>query len=262
MVRKIVDFHAHAFHDKIAEKAAINLEKYYGIPLAGNGKFSVVTDSMKQHAIDKLVVHATATKKEQVTVINDYVSGLIGRNIIGFGTLHQDFDDFEKELDRIKSLGLRGIKFHPIFQGFKIDDVKMFPIYEAIAKRKLPILMHMGDRTLDGATPKRLAKVLDEVPDLTVVAAHLGGVFEWDKAERYLYGRDNVYLDTSSAIRFLEPKVATEMILSHGADRVLFGTDYPLSLHKFELDIFDKLSLTEAEQENILWRNAYRLLKL
>lgn len=262
MVRKVVDFHAHAFHDKIAEKAAINLEKYYGIPLAGNGKFSVVTDSMKEHAIDKLVVHATATKKEQVTVINDYVSGLINRDIIGFGTLHQDFDDYEKELDRIKSLGLRGIKFHPIFQGFKIDDEKMFPVYEAIAKRRLPVLMHMGDRTLDGATPKRLAKVMDEIPDLTVVAAHLGGVYEWDKAERYLYGRENVYLDTSSAIRFLEPKVATEMILSHGADRVLFGTDYPLSLHKAELDIFDKLLLSEAERENILWKNAYRLLKL
>ena len=52
------------------------------------------------------------------------------------------------------------------------------------------------------------------------------------------------------------------MILSHGTDRVLFGTDYPLSLHQFELDVFDKLSLTEAEQEDILWRNAYRLLKL
>jgi len=262
LARKVVDFHAHAFHDKIAEKAAKNLNQYYGIPLAGNGKFYVVTDSMKENKIDKLVVHATATKPEQVEVINDYVAGLTTRDIIGFGTLHQGYDAYEKELDRIKSLGLRGIKFHPIFQGFKIDDSAMYPIYRCIAAHKLPVLMHMGDKNADGATPKRLAKVLDEIPDLTVVAAHLGGVFEWDKAERFLYGRRNVYLDTSSAMRFLETEETTRIIRAHGADRVLFGTDYPLSLHRYELELFDKLGLSQEEQEDILWKNAYRLLKL
>ena len=262
MVRTVVDFHAHAFHDKIAEKAAKNLEEYYDIPLAGNGRFHVVTDSMKENGIDRLVVHATATKKEQVEVINDYVASLLAEHIVGFGTLHQDYENYEAELLRIKSLGLLGIKFHPIFQGFCIDDPKMMPVYRAIAREKLPVLMHMGDKNLDGATPKRLAKVLDEIPDLIVVAAHLGGVFEWEDAKRYLYGRDNVYLDTSSAMRFLDPAVATEMIRSHGTNRVLFGTDYPLSLHKAELAIFDRLSLTEEEQEQILWKNAYELLKL
>ncbi|MBR7163853.1 MAG: amidohydrolase family protein [Clostridia bacterium] len=262
MVRKVVDFHAHAFHDKIAEKAAKNLENYYKIPLAGNGRFYVVTNSMKEHQIDKLVVHATATKKEQVEVINDYVAGLLTEDIIGFGTLHQDYEDFENELDRMKALGLRGIKFHPIFQGFKIDDEAMLPVYRSIAKRGLPVLMHMGDKNADGATPKRLAKVLDEVSDLIVVAAHLGGVFEWDEAEKHLYGRSNVYLDTSSAMRFMEPSEATERIRAHGTKRVLFGTDYPLSLHQYELEIFDKLELSEEEQEDILWKNAYRLLNL
>ncbi len=262
MARKIVDFHAHAFHDKIAEKAAKNLEEYYDIPLAGNGRFYVVTDSMKENGIDKLVVHATATKSEQVEVINNYVASLLSDNILGFGTLHQDYENFEQELVRLKSLGLRGVKFHPIFQGFAIDDAKMMPVYRAISELKLPVLMHMGDKNLDGATPKRLAKVLDEIPDLVVVAAHLGGVFEWEDAKHYLYGRDNVYLDTSSAMRFLEPAVATEMIRTHGTKRVLFGTDYPLSLHQYELEVFDRLSLSEAEQEDILWKNAYRLLNL
>lgn len=262
MARKVVDFHAHAFHDKIAEKAAKNLEQYYDIPLAGNGKFNVLTDSMQALSIDKLVVHATATKSGQVEVINDYVASLVSENILGFGTLHQDYENFEQELERLKSLGLRGIKFHPIFQGFKIDDAKMLPVYRAISRMQLPILMHMGDKQFDGATPWRLAKVLDEVPDLTVIAAHLGGVFEWEEAQKHLYGRENVYLDTSSAIRFLEPEKAAGLIRAHGVKRVLFGTDYPLSLHQYELEVFDRIGLLEAEQEDILWKNAYRLLNL
>ncbi len=269
MKRKVVDFHAHAFHDKIAEKAAMNLNQYYGISLAGNGKFDVLLDSMKENEIDKLVIHATATKAEQVTVINDYVSSLLAEGIIGFGTLHQDFLDYEAELERIKTLGLSGIKFHPIFQGFAIDSPKMMPIYKKIAELRLPVLMHMGDKVSDGATPKRLGAVLDAVPDLVVVAAHLGGSGDclggeagWREVEQYLCGRSHVYYDTSSSVRFIEPEKATEMIHRLGTDRVVFGTDYPLSLHRQELEVFDKLLLTEAEQEAILWKNAYRLLGL
>lgn len=261
MYRKIVDFHAHAFHDKIAEKAARNLNEYYGIPLAGNGMFRILLDSMRDNHIDKLVVHATATKPEQVPVINDYMAGLIGPDIIGFGTLHSGYAHCGAELDRIEQLGLRGIKFHPVFQGFAIDDESMFPIYERLEGR-LPILLHVGDKNTDCATPERLVRVLRRFPGLTVIAAHLGGYGEWEAAKRYIIGHENVYVDTSSAIRFMEPGEAAAMIRAHGTDKVLFGTDYPLSLHKAELEVFDRLGLTEAESEQILWKNAYRLLGL
>lgn len=261
MYRKVVDFHAHAFHDKIAEKAALNLNRYYGIPLAGDGRFCRLTDSMKENHITKMVVHATATKPEQVETINDYVSGLITPDIIGFGTLHPDYPHQAKELERLMKLGLRGLKFHPVFQGFAIDDPGMYPIYELVEGR-LPILMHVGDKNTDAATPSRLAKVLDRFPHLTVIAAHLGGYSEWESAKQYLIGRKGLYVDTSSSIRFMQPEEAAALIRAHGTEQVLFGTDYPLSLHKPELEIFDALGLTEAESEQILWKNAYRLLNL
>jgi len=261
LYRKIVDFHAHAFHDKIAEKAAKNLTEYYDIPLAGNGMFRYLLESMQENKIDKLVIHATATKPEQVPVINQYVSGLIGDNIIGFGTLHPDYADWKSELDKFPALGLHGIKFHPIFQGFNIDDESMFPIYEAL-EGKYPMLIHVGDKNSDGATPRRLARVLDKFPKLVTIAAHMGGFSEWEAAREYIIGRENVYVDTSSSIRFMEPEEATELVYAHGVDRVLFGTDYPLSLHVPELAVFDKLELTEEEKEQILWKNAYRLLGL
>ncbi|MBR6646552.1 MAG: amidohydrolase family protein [Clostridia bacterium] len=263
MERKIVDFHAHAFHDKIAIKAAKQLNEYYDIPLAENGLFFHLKQSMLKNKIDKLVIHATATKPSQVELINDYVKSLTSKDIVGFGTLHYAYSNYEKELDRIEEMGLRGIKFHPVFQGFKIDDEKMFPIYERLEGR-FPVLIHVGDKHTDASTPKRLIKMLESFPKMTVIAAHMGGYSEWDEAEKYIIGNDkyNIYVDTSSSIRFLEPSYVAELIRRHGSDKVLFGTDYPLSLHQFELEVFDKIGLTDDEAENILWKNAYKLLEL
>ncbi|MBP3337520.1 MAG: amidohydrolase family protein [Clostridia bacterium] len=261
MERKVVDFHAHAFADNIAEKAAQNLNTYYDIPLAGNGQFCYVKQSMIDNKIDKMVVHATATKASQVEHINDYVKSLTSDDIIGFGTIHFEYENITAEIDRIIKMGLRGMKFHPVFQGFNVDDKEMYPIYECLEGR-LPVLMHMGDKNVDNATPKRLAKVMDDFPHLTVIAAHLGGVFEWENAEKYLLGRDNMYVDTSSAIRFLTPERSYELMKKQGMDKVLFGTDYPLSLHKEELDLIDKIPMTEEEKELVLWKNAYKLLEL
>ena len=260
MVRKIVDFHAHAFHDKIAEKAANNLNDYYGIPLAGDGHFEHILKSMEDNKISKMVIHATATSAKQVEMTNDFVSSLTGPDIIGFGTIHYDYKKIGKELDRIEELGLRGIKLHPIFQGFNMDDEKLFPIYEQIEGR-FPILMHVGDKNSDATTPKRAAHLLDRFPKLTLIAAHMGGYSEWEEAKKHLIGRD-LYIDTSSAIRFMRPEDAAELIYAHGTNKVLFGTDYPLSMHKFELDVFDKIPLKDEEREQILWKNAYKLLDI
>ena len=263
MERKTVDFHAHAFHDTIAIKAAEQLRDYYGIELAEDGLFIHLKQSMIKNKIDKTVILATAVKPSQVKLINDYVKSLTEENIIGFGTMHYAYSDYENEIERIISLGLKGMKLHPFFQGFKIDDEKMFPIYEQIEGR-LPLLMHMGDENNESATPKRLIRMLENFPKMTVIAAHMGGYKELDEARKYIIGNDkyDIYVDTSSSIRFYEPELATELIRNHGADKVLFGTDYPLSLHEYELSVFDKLSLTDDEAEKGLWKNAYRVLGL
>lgn len=261
MTRKIVDIHAHAFDEKIAVKATENLHKYYGIPPVSDGRLSYLLESAKKNNIDKLVVCATATKPTQVEMINNYVSGLIEEHIVGFGTLHPDFGSIDAEIDRMKELGLSGIKFHPIFQGFDIDEEKAMKMFESIGS-KFPVLIHVGDKNSDASSPKRLAKVMDKFPEITFIGAHLGGYSEWEEAKECLLGRKNLYIDTSSSVRFLKPKIAREIIRLHGTDRVLFGTDYPLSNHKFEVNCLKKLKLTDEEYEQIYWKNAYRLLNI
>ncbi len=264
MHRKVVDFHVHAFADKIAKKAAENLRDYYKMPLVGDGTFDVIYERATRADIDKMVIHAVATKYSQVEVINTYVSETVKKDperLIGFGAMHRDFENYKQEIKRIKSLGLRGIKMHNDFQGFNIDDDKMMFVYEEIVKNDLPILFHMGDRNVDSSSPKRLSRVLERFPEMKAVAAHMGGVFMWDESEEYLVGRD-VYFDTSSSLFLIGNERFLRMIKNHGADKILFGTDYPLSDYEKEFSYFEKLSLTEEEKDRIFYKNAYEFLKI
>ncbi len=260
MAKKIVDFHAHAFDEKIAIKATENLHKYYKMEPVADGRLIHLFESAKENNIDKLVLCATATKPTQVQLINNYISGLINENIIGFGTLHPDYENIDEEINRMIELGLSGIKLHPIFQNYNIDEEKAMKMFEKIGS-KLPILIHLGDRNIDNTSPRRLAKVMERYPDITFIGAHLGGYSEWEEAKKYLIGK-NLYIDTSSSLMFLKPEEAKEIIRLHGVDKVLFGTDYPLSNHKIEINYLKKLKLKKEEYEKIYWKNAYKLLSL
>jgi predicted TIM-barrel fold metal-dependent hydrolase len=259
---KIIDIHAHIFPEKIAEKAVKAIGDYYGIKMFGEGTCDALVESGKKINVYKYIVHSTATKVEQVKSINDFIADSAARydSFIGFGTLHPGLENVDEEVDRIISLGLKGIKLHPEFQRFNIDDQDMLPIYKA-AQGKLPILIHTGDENQQSSCPKKLAKIMDMFPDVVFIAAHFGGYSAWDESEKYLLGK-NVYFDTSSSLFKLDAKRATEMIRRHGVEKMLFGTDYPMWDHKEELERFLKLDLTDDEREQILWKNAYRLLNI
>ena len=257
---KVIDMHAHFFPDALAKRAVANLGDYYHLKMHCNGTFSDLSQRAEKAGITKLVVHSTALKASQVEIINDSTASHISDNVAGFGTLHQDYEgDFEKEVQRIISLGLKGIKLHPDFQHFNIDDEKMYPVYDIIRAYKLPILFHTGDANSPCSAPHRLRKVLDDFPGIIAIGAHLGGHHQWDEAEEYLYGRD-VYIDTSSCHRTLSHRQIKELIRKHDTDRIMFGTDYPIETFEYCIENFLKLGLTDDENEKILYTNANKLI--
>ena len=259
---RIIDAHVHIFPEKIAEKAAESIGNYYGISMFANGTIKELISNGEKINVYKYIVHSTATKVEQVETINDFIAETQSNNkeFIGFGTLHPGLEDVEFEVNRIISLGLKGVKLHPDFQGFKIDDTSMIPIYRAVEGR-LPVLIHMGDEKKTSSSPERLAKVIKEFPKLMVIAAHLGGYQMWEDSIKYLVGK-NLYFDTSSSLAILDKEKVTNIIRRHGAEKVLFGTDYPMWSHEEELQRFYNLDLTDEERELILWKNASRLLNI
>ena len=262
MNHRIIDFHNHAFPEKIERKAVKHLEKHYSIDIPQAGSIQALLASAESGGINYLVLHASATHRSQVTSANDWIAWLSksNENIIGFGTLHPDYEDCLGELKRIKELGLRGLKLHPDFQGFDVDDPNVYYIYEAL-EPGFPVLIHVGDENLDSSSPQKLARVLDDFSHLTVVGAHLGGYSRWDEARQYLVGK-NLYLDTSSSLWKLGVNEAADIIKSHGVDKILFGSDYPVVPHSEEIERFLALPLTEDERDKILWRNAARLLNI
>ena len=257
----VFDMHVHVFPDSIARKAAEGTGAHYGVPMFADGTWDAFSKSFeKEPRIKKCLIHSTATKAAQVEHVNDFVASLMSDTLLGFGSMHADYPDIEKEIDRMLSLGLRGIKLHTDFQGFAADDEKAFRIY-AYAEGKLPILFHAGDENLDFSSPKRLRRVHERFPGLTMIAAHLGGYSSWEEAEEYLVGQD-IYFDTSSCLQSLAPEKAVHIIRKHGADRCLFGTDFPMHDPALCIEKHLSLGLTEAEYRKIFWENAHSLLRL
>ncbi|MBR2262220.1 MAG: amidohydrolase [Paludibacteraceae bacterium] len=259
----IIDFHAHIYPAKIAEKASKTIGEFYNIKMEYKGSPEQLLESGKRIGTSYYIVHSTATAPHQVESINNYIIGEVNQHpeFIGFGTIHPDYENFDAELRRIKQEGLRGIKLHPDFQKFAIDTPKMDPIYNVIAELDLPVLVHAGDFRYDYSGPKRIAHVLDKHPDLKLIAAHFGGYTQWDESEKYLVGR-NVWFDTSSSLWKLPKETAMRMIHNHGVEKMLFGVDYPMWDHKEELERFNQLDLTEEEREAILYKNAMKLLNM
>ena len=260
----VVDSHVHVFPDKIALKAMNNIYNFYEftMPKEPQCTFSQLQEICAAQGVDVCIVHSTALAVHAVETINTWLSSLKSPAICPFGTLHLDYPDIPKEIDRMISLGLKGVKLHPDMQEFNIDDERAMPIYEACAG-KLPILIHLGDPRVDFSNPRRLATVLDRFPDLVCIGAHLGGYTKWETGDiDPLYGRDNLYFDTSSAISFMTPELAETVIRRHGIDKILFGTDYPVSTADKQLQRFFEINLSPEEREKILGLNAAKLLNI
>lgn len=259
---KIIDVHTHVYPESIRGKALQAVGEYYGREMFAKGSPNDLLDQGSKINIVKYIVHPVATKADQVETNNQFITDLQQKNdcFIGFGTVHPETPNVEETIEGIMQAGLKGIKLHPEFQRFNIDDPHMFKIYQEIAGR-LPLLIHMGDENATSSSPKRLAKILSMFPSLTVIAPHLGGYTMWDEVMEFLVGK-NVYFDTSSAIRFMDKRQAVDIIRSHGTDKVMFGTDYPMWLHEEELELFYSLGLTEVENREILCENAIKLFDI
>lgn len=262
---EIIDAHAHIYPEKIAAKATDTIGIFYDIKMdMPAGTAEKLVEVGKKAGISRYVVHSVATTAHQVRSINEFIKRECEAHpeFIGFITLHQDLteEEIKSEVDFALANGLKGIKLHPDFQKFNIDDESAERFYRA-ADGKLPILFHIGDDRYDFSKPARLAKMAKKYPNVNFIAAHFGGYRCWHESEIYK-GLDNVYFDTCSSLPFISPERARELIDLHGADKFFFATDFPMWDATGELERFNKIPLTDTEREMILAGNIKRLLNI
>jgi len=263
-MRRIVDCHCHVYPDKVAARAVAGIGSFYNMPLLMDGTLSMLKKEGEAAGITHYIVFSVATKPAQTKSINEFIAGIVAGSdgcMTGLGTLHPESEDIAGDIAHLEELGLKGVKLHPDIQGFSVEDERCLDIFRRCEGR-LPVLLHTGDYRYDFSNPDRICRILERFPGLTVIGAHLGGWSVWQEAAEKLSGHANFYVDCSSSLYALTPDQAREIVRMYGADRVLFGTDYPMWSPAGELNRLDQLGLTEAEMDRILWDNAAGLFGL
>lgn len=260
-----IDAHCHVYPEQIAARAVAGTDVFYGTRAVCPGTVQDMTRRARAAGIDHALVQSVATAPKQVRSINAFIADEVKKSrgfLTGLGTLHPDSEDQRADVQHLMELGLKGVKLHPDIQKFKIDDYRMLKIFDLCEEVGLPILLHTGDDRFDYSNPNRLEPILEIYKSLTVVGAHFGGWTVWDEALEQLSGFPNFFVDCSSSFSFIGAEKVKSLIRGYGADRVLFGTDYPMWEVQDEIDALLGLDLDEEEYRMIFSENVKRVFAL
>ena len=264
-MQKVINAHCHIYPEKIASKAVKGIRDFYDLDMSLNGKLDDLIRDGSAVGVTHYLVHSVATTPKQVKSINEFIAESVNTHpdlFTGFGTLHPDSEDIQGDFDYLIELGLKGVKLHPDFQQFAMDEERAFRIGEVVREGKVPMLVHCGDFRYNYSNPKQIKAFLDKFPDIRFIGAHFAGWSVWEEATEMLSDYENIYVDLSSSLYALSPETALKLIHAYGSDRVLWGSDYPMWESVSEMEYFNKIDLTEEERSQILYENAAKLLKI
>lgn len=262
----LIDFHAHAFPDKVAEKAIPKLAGIGGIENVGNGTIRDLLAKMDAWGVDRSVILNIATNAHQQTSVNNFAieTNASQPRLYALGSLHPDSGNIAEEARRLSDVGIRGIKLHPDYVTTVVDDPKFDPIYKACLENNLFVVTHAGWDFISPdfihCTPERILHVLEKFPGIRLVAAHMGSNKLWDDVERLLIGK-NLWIDTSMAVCLGMDRVQCErMLKNHDPEKILFGSDFPWFRPCDAYEYINSLDLSAGLKENIFSKNAIRLV--
>jgi len=264
----VFDAHSHAFPDAIALAAMKSLvEEALWFPIENHhdGTIGGLLASMKRAGIKRTIMCSVATRPTQVRKITDWSASVASKKVIPFASIHPDFPNPEDEVARIAALGLRGLKFHPQYMRCAIDDPRTIRIAKAAAAAGLAMVFHcgydLGFEKDELASPQRTRALHEAVPDLRIMACHMGGWERWEEVLECLVGQD-IWFETSFTLDRCPTRLLQRIFDEHPHDRILFGTDSPWADPLDDLEAFLKLRLSPASQRQMLWTNAHRFLGL
>jgi uncharacterized protein len=261
-MKDIIDFHTHAFPDELSERVIKMLEDEGGVKAHLNGKISSLLASMDDCGIEKSVICNIATKPSQFDSILQWCKKIGTERIIPFPSFHPYDPDFKDRIVEIKREGFKGIKFHPYYQNFTIDEEKLFPVYKKISDENLILVMHTGfDFAFPRkkiADPEKILTIIENFPSLKLVTTHLGAWEQWEEVEHFILGKP-IYMEISFSLEFLDETVK-KIISNHPPEYILFGTDSPWTDQQNSVSLFKGLQLGEEKEKLILRENAVKLL--
>ena len=276
----IIDFHTHVFPPGIKKNRAKYIERdpclaiLYSDPKAKMATAEELIAAMDKDGVDiSVILNIGWTTHEMCRETNDYIIDAVSRyprRLVGFGTVQpQSPKAAVAEIERCARAGLRGVgEMRPDVQLFDLgDEMIMHPLAEALNQHRLPLLLHASepighDYPGKGLLfPDILYPFITSFPNLTIVCAHWGGGLPfYALMPEVKKAMANVYFDSAASPFLYMPEVYPLVIKMVGADRVLFGSDYPLLAPGRLLKEIEGLELAEEEKDLLLAGNALRLL--
>jgi len=249
----IIDAHCHVWPDRIA--ATVLAGRPADLDARHDGTIAGLRRTMDEAGIDRAVCLGVAHAARTVQRTNEFVP---------FGTVHPELSP-AVNLKSLQDNGISGVKLHPLFQDLSLADPRVVDIAAALAQAGITVITHVGaggdTDANDRGSPQSLRVLLDAVPGLRVIACHFGGYHRLDEAEELLVGSRAV-LETSwpPSTAGLDPGRVLKIIARHGAGRVVYGSDWPMTDPAAEIAAIRALGLPPEDEAAILGDNLAALL--
>jgi len=276
----IIDCHCHIFTKQVirnvVSKSELMTELHLDPEAAGKGSVEDLIKSARQNNVGCCILFPTSPPENVASENDRYISMASSQpGLKTLATLHPEMADIAGEARRVFELGITGFKFCSFSQRFDILSEKAGTMLLAIRDvanrmgKSFTIVLdtftradfHFGARPEHLTRPGRLNVLVRRHPDIRFMAAHMGGlVAGFDELRKELLPAANLYLDTSNAAHTLNPDQFTELLNLHGADHILFGTDWPFFDHASEIpfidSLLDKAGFSVGQKELVFRKNA------
>lgn len=278
----IVDGHVHTFSsESVSEKIISSFNRLYDITFEnpGNGTIEDVLANMEDSGIDNTIM-ANFAPPRILDANNRWNLEMaeLHSSLTALVSFHPEMEGcVPRLLEEYVEMGARGIKLHPMAQNFSPAHEGMHELYESCAELGFPIVFHCGRvsnaRVNDFADLDSILPVVEEYDRIPFVLTHMadGNV---DNVLRLAKDHPHVYFDTSIVITgfppiqqvnepsWLNDGEVADILREIGAERVVFGSDYPWGSPSHDLERILGLPLDWADKQKILGGNAVKLFRL
>lgn len=251
-------------------------------------------DGHKEKGVPELLADMDAAGIEMAAVFAATINDLLTEEVLERTAAHQDrlfvvgsvsplirkfSHGIAKAEEWLAEGRVRALKFYTGYEHFYPADERIRPYMELLRKYDRPAIFHTGDlydqikgAKLKYSHPLHVDDLAAEMPDLKIVIAHMGSPWVVDAAQ-VCYKNANVYADCSGFVygdfslrqeeRFRDEWGRFDAILEGGAaDKILFGTDWPISDIRPYIEIVRKCAGTSEKAKKIFSGNAARVFGL
>lgn len=265
-----IDAHVHI----LPEDRRQGFIKYQGEGCVwAKAELSRYIEHMEEYNVEKAILQPTndSYMYYSASETNEYLAGIIRDypdKFMAFADLNADgaylLDEAPLELEyAVEELGLSGLKIHPNNLNMDADDLRLVPLLRKAAELEVPVMFHSNPCLTgfhDNCAPDKINRMIKIFPDIHFITAHMGGM---------------KYLDAWSActwvdISFILPELVEffgleqtgRILRMFGANRMIFGTDYPERDYTLYCSLLNEMGFSGAECEKIAYGNINSILGL